>query len=103
MNMITQTIAQKRENECLTESRALQLRLAPLRRANWLTVLVPALISAFAGAEILTDAASGRWKYVIGGVTLIASLLVVVHKALNCDAYQTETNRMRRSYDALEV
>lgn len=34
---------------------------------------------------------------------LIASLLVVIHKALNCDAYQTEANRVCRSYDALAV
>ena len=103
MNKATQTIAQKRENECLVESCALGLRLTPLRRANWLTVLVPALISAIAGAEILTGASNVYLKYIIGGATLVASLLVVVHKALNCDAYQTEADRVRRGYDALAV
>jgi hypothetical protein len=103
MSNVTQTIAKSRESECLVESRALQLRLVPLSRANWLTVIVPALISAFAGAAILRGAWKPEWMYVVGGATLIASLLVVVHKALNCDAYQTEANRMRRSYDALAV
>jgi hypothetical protein len=81
-----QIIAQKREGECAVESRAIELRMAAIKRMNWLTVVLPSLVSAFAGAEILTSV-NQEWKYVVGGATLTASLLMVLHKALNCDAY----------------
>lgn len=103
MNNVTQTIAQEREQECRVESLARQLRLAPLDRANWLTVVVPALVPAFAGAGILIGESNQLWKNIMGGATLVASLLVVVHKALKCDDYQADVHRLRRSYDALAV
>jgi hypothetical protein len=92
--------ARERQLECLIESEAFQLRLRTLKWTNWITVILPALLSTAAGAGILTGA-SGGWLYAAGVATLVASLFVVLHKALNCDYYQAEANRLRKSYDGL--
>ena len=65
--------------------------------------MLPALISAFAGTELIAAMTSSYWRYGIGIAVLAASLLVIVHKALKCDAYQAEANRLRRGYDALAI
>ena len=101
MNTIIQATAKEREIECLVECLALQLRVHPLKHANLLTVLLPALIPILAGAELF--GMSLFWKYAIGIATLIASLLVAIHKVLNCDAFQMEADRMQRGYYALAL
>lgn len=97
-------VAQQREEECLVESRALELRLRKVVGFNWLTVLAPALISAGAGAQIITGPANGwnsSWSIASGVVTLLGSMLVIVHKTLRCDEYQKEANRLRKEYNEL--
>jgi hypothetical protein len=103
MDTTLQSVARRREMECRIESRALELRLRPLRKLNWWTVVLPAVISAFAGAQIIGGSSHPWVTWPVGLTVLAASLLVVIHKAVKCDAYQAEANRLRRGYDALAI
>ncbi len=101
MNTDFERTARSREQECLLESRALQLRLRPLRRANWITVVLPAVILGLAGAGIVIDGSNAIWRMVGGWLTALASLLVIIHKARNCDFYQAEAKQLQKRYEGL--
>ena len=97
--------ATKRSIECMIERRALEIWLVTLKPANWITILMPALLSVLAGGTILSEPTllGPNVKLFAGVCALAASLLTTVHKALDCDAHQAECDRLRRAFGALET
>ncbi len=73
---------------------------------NWLTIVLPALLSTFAGAVILADLGlglgPGEAKLAAGLSALLAGLLTAAHRALKCDEYQAECQRLTQAYRSLD-
>ncbi len=100
-----ESTAQARVKECLVEAHAFRRRLALLSRTNWITIVAPALLSAFAGAAIFeaseANVLGAQWKVWSGGAALLSALLVAVHKGRNCDFYQAESRRLVQEFEGL--
>jgi len=97
--------ARQRARECTIEAQAFRRRVALLGKTNWITIVAPALLSAVAGASVFqASVESGEsWKWLTGGAALLSALLVAVHKARNCEFYQSESRRLIQEYDCLAV
>ena len=98
----TPPIARLRERECEIEAVAFKKRLNFLWWPNWATIVLPSMLSAFAGAAVFASSTTGiNWKIWTGGAALLSALLVAIHKGLNCDAYQAECRRLVQAYSGL--
>lgn len=95
--------ARRGMRECAIEVLAFRRRLALLEKTNWITIVAPALLSTLAGASIFQASATAgeSWKWLTGGAALLSALLVAIHKARNCDFYQSECRRLIQEYDCL--
>lgn len=97
-----QAIADVRERECLTEATAYRMWLQFLSWGNLITIGLPAVFSAIAGATLLNDGDAFQ-KHVAAGAALASSVLVVIHKSLNCDTHQAECRLLHQRFSGLAV
>lgn len=89
--------------EMAIQAEAYQRRLRYLRGWNWVTVVLPAVLSAIAGATILAKIALPYWAVASGLLALLGSILSLIHKLQNCDEAQAEMALMRRDYGRLTM
>lgn len=93
-----QSTAQLRERECEIAAIAFKARVRVFGWTNWITIVVPSLLAAFAGAAVFADS---EWRVLTGSAALLSALLTAIHKGRNCDAYQAECQRLAQTYDGL--
>ena len=94
-----QAIAGSRKSECRERANFFEGRLRFFSKTNWITILVPSLLGVLAGSAFSPDI-SPMWS---GGGALIAAILTVIHKGLDCDAHEAECRRLVQEYRSLEV
>ena len=102
-----QEIAAERQAECGERANFFDSQLRLFSYTNWITVLIPSLLGVLAGSGLFADSnlvflrfETSTW---IGIGTLLAAILTAIHKALDCDAHQTECRRLVQVYSGLEV
>ena len=91
-------VAEQREKECRIEAEAFIIRLDFLSKTNWITIVIPALLAAIAGAALFSDT---EWTKLTGTAALLSALLTAIHKGRNCDAHQAECQRLAQAYNGL--
>lgn len=98
------TKSKDRLKECKAERRAYEIWLAWLFPANVITIVMPAVLAAIAGATILGDFfEKDGTKIIAGGAALTSAALTAIHTALKCDSHQAECRRLVQAYYALEA
>jgi hypothetical protein len=105
MSNALQALSIQRESDCYIARRALEMWLSFLTPVRWLTVIGSTVLSAVAGAAILSTPRllGGSFKTTAGLCACGAALLSSLHTALHCDTYQAECRRLISSYTALEA
>ncbi|WP_157640513.1 hypothetical protein [Lamprocystis purpurea] len=93
-------VAKRRETECRIEAEAFDLWLSFLDKTNWITDILPAILSTVAGAAIF-GLFLPQWDIWAGMAAFLSSALIVIHKMRNCDAHQAECKRLIRAYRGL--
>ncbi len=91
----------RRERECQLRARALELWLATLTPLRWGTVIGTTILSAIAGAAVLSKAVK-HWDIIGGVCALLAAVLSGLHAGLKCDAHQSECRRLIQVYEGLK-
>ncbi len=93
-------VAARRQIECMVLGIGYDSRMHFLSKINWVTIIVPALLSLFAGGAIF---AGGVWTVFGGAAALLSALLIMMHKGRNGAADQAECGRLSREYIALSA
>lgn len=98
-------LAKERAISAKTESEAYRVRLSEMQFYNWFTVVLPALLSLFAGTNVFAEIAffGIDWKLLSGGAALLSSLLLAIHKARKCDEYQANCQVLIQAFSSLAL
>jgi len=71
-------VAKRRETECRIEAEAFDLWLSFLDKTNWITDILPAILSTIAGAAIF-GLFLPQWDIWAGMAAFLSSALIVIH------------------------
>jgi hypothetical protein len=93
-----------RARQCHVETRAFQYWLDILTPLKWVTVGGSTILSALAGATVLSkpEIFGHQWDVVGGVFALVSSALMGLHSVFRCDAHQVECHRLIQVFSSLE-
>ncbi|KAB0494971.1 hypothetical protein [Pseudomonas moorei] len=100
-----QLLCSERVQRCQVEMRAHQYWLDILTPVRWLMVGGSTLLSALAGATVLSkpELFGAHWDVVGGVLALVSSALMGLHSVFKCDAHQSECHRLIQGFTSLEL
>jgi hypothetical protein len=98
-------LIKERQRHCRIEYIALSGWLSFLTPLRWITIAGGTILSALAGATVLSNGAflGSAFKIYSGIFALTASILTGLHTALHCDTHQAECRRLIQLYESLEL
>ena len=96
-------IAKERADDASIKSEAYRLRLSEMQFYNWFTVVLPALLSLFAGTNVFAELQllGIDWKILSGGAAFASAVLLAVHRGRRCDEYQANCQVLIQAFASL--